>query len=436
MLLAIASWVVASPAAAQDFDGNAVADASDPNDDNDALNDVIDPFALDRNNGLATAPSVSYEWQDPATDGAGGLFGLGFTGLMTDGKTDYLSRFAAGEVTTAGGAVTVNPVGPGDAYARFNTQRHGFQFGVRARPTGAPFTVHTRIVAPFQGIAPTDFQSMGLFVGTGDQDNYVKVTTAHIGRPGIQVLNEQDGAVVSLGIAPTALPGPELVDLYLRVDPAAAAVQPSFSTTTNGTTTPRADIGPPISVPAAWFTAPDRGLAVGILSTAYPNAPAFAATWDLLEVTAGGGAATGSPSVELIPIEPGRAARVSSLRLASRRFPTTVRRGRRVGTTVLLSLTGPARVDLEVYRRTSGRRAGSRCVKPTRANRRNRTCIREVRFRGSVRASLGFGSHRIRFTGRIAGRRLPAGQYRLVAVATDPSGERTRTRGPLFRVTR
>jgi hypothetical protein len=300
MLFALASWAfVASPAAAQDFDRDNIADASDPNDDNDALDDVIDPFALDKDNGLATGIPVSYQWQNPASDGVGGLFGLGFTGLMTDGKTDYLSRFGANEVTTTGGAVTVNPVGPGDAFERFNSQRHGFQFGVRARPGDAPFTVHTRVVAPFAGTTPVDFQSMGLFVGTGDQDNYVKVTTAHIGRPGIQVLNEQGGAVAALGIAPTPLPGPDFVDLYLRVDPANAAVQPSFSTTTGGTTTRRTDIGGPLPVPQSWFTAADRGLAVGILSTAYPNGPGFPATWDLLEVTAGGGAA-GNPSVKRI----------------------------------------------------------------------------------------------------------------------------------------
>ena len=34
---------------------------------------------------------------------------------------------------------------------------------------------------------------MGLFVGTGDQDNYVKLITAHNGHPGVQALKEVNG---------------------------------------------------------------------------------------------------------------------------------------------------------------------------------------------------------------------------------------------------
>jgi hypothetical protein len=36
--------------------------------------------------------------------------------------------------------------------------------------------VRTRIVGPFKGVTPQNYQSMGLFLGTGDQDNYVKIT--------------------------------------------------------------------------------------------------------------------------------------------------------------------------------------------------------------------------------------------------------------------
>jgi len=433
LLLVLAAWTTApAPAFAQDFDADATVDAADADDDNDGLADTVDPFALDKANGLATPIPFSLPFDTPG----GGLLGLGFTGLMSNGTADYASLFDPAAVSLGGGAVTVNGIDDGDAYRFFNTQRNAFQVGVSARPTDAPFTVHTRIVAPFRGITPQNYQSMGFFIGTGDQDNYVKVTTAHIEVPGIEVLREVGGEPTS-GVFPFALPGPDFVDLYAVVDPRTATMQPSFTATTGGTTTERTNAGPVVSMPAEWFAAPDRGLAIGILSTSFAAAPPFSASWDILEATADG-APTGQaapPVVDLIPIERDKAARVSKLRLASTRFSAVSRRGRRAGTTVRLTLTGKATVELLVYRRTSGRTVRGRCVKTTRSNRRARTCTREIRVRGSVRRSLPFGNHNVRFTGTLAGRRLSPGQYRLVAVATD-GRTRTRTRGPLFRVTR
>ncbi len=269
-----------------DFDGDKVSDLTDANDDNDALADKSDPFARDANNGLTTAMPVSYLWENESSDALGGFFGLGFTGLMTNGVADYLSQFDPEGMTTGGaaGVVTVDEVDPGDAYGATNSQRYGFQFGVKARPADGPFTVRTRIVGPFKGITPANYQSMGLFIGTGDQNNYVKLTTAAVGGTGVQVAGEVAG-VPSAQKAPLTLPGPDFVDLYLRVDPSTGTVQPSYTATTNGTTTARTTVGSgPITVPLEWFTAADRGLAVGIISTSTGSVP-FPATWDFMEVT-------------------------------------------------------------------------------------------------------------------------------------------------------
>jgi hypothetical protein len=281
---ATAAPVVAqSPVASADFDGDGIANAADLDDDNDGLPDVADPFALDPANGLAQPLPISYEWQSPATDGVGGLFGLGFTGLMANGTADYLTQFDQLGVTTGSGVLTVSQVDPGDAFATPNTQRYAFQLGVPARPAGGPLTVRTRVVAPFRGVTPQDFQSMGLFVGTGDQDNYVKVTTAIIGEPSIQVVREEAAVPTSTRTA-LPMPGPDYVDLYLRVDPEAATVRASYVASVNGTRGARTDVGGPISVPQSWFTAPDRGLAVGIISTSNGPGEPFPATWDLIEV--------------------------------------------------------------------------------------------------------------------------------------------------------
>jgi hypothetical protein len=264
-----------------DFDNDKVSDLTDANDDNDALADVVDPFARDKDNGLTTPMPVSYLWENEASAEVGGFFGLGFTGLMTNGKTDYLQQFDAEGMTTGGaaGVVTVDEVDPGDAFGPGNSQRYGFQFGVKARPTDGPFTVSTRIVGPFKGVTPEDYQSMGLFLGTGDQDNYVKITTAAVGGTGIQVGREVAGVATSTK-TPLVMPGPDAVDLFLTVDPQAGTVQPSYMLSSDGAGDQRINVGGKISVPTSWFTALDRGLAVGIISTSNgPGAP-FAASWD------------------------------------------------------------------------------------------------------------------------------------------------------------
>jgi len=133
-------------------------------------------------------------------------------------------------------------------------------------------------------MTPEDKQSMGLFIGNGDQDNYVKfVTNANGGAGGIEFSHEVNGAFTSRPVAAVSMPGPDAVDLYLDVDPATNKVQPSYRVTTNGVAGPRQNLGSTLSVPASWFGG-TRGLAVGIISTSAGPGPEFPATWDLIEV--------------------------------------------------------------------------------------------------------------------------------------------------------
>jgi hypothetical protein len=118
----------------------------------------------------------------------------------------------------------------GDAFKTNNTQKYGFQFGVNTSSTSKPFTVHTRIQAPFAGMTPENNQSMGLFIGNGDQDNYVKlVTAANGGAGGIEFAKEESGNFAKRPRADVAMPGPDAVDLFLTVDPVANTVQPAGS---------------------------------------------------------------------------------------------------------------------------------------------------------------------------------------------------------------
>ncbi len=272
-----------------DWDGDLNSNLNDPDDDNDGTPDTSDAFAIDPSNGLTKALPVVYTWENDAPS-PGGILNLGFTGLMTNGAADYESLYDASKMTAGGaaGVTTVDEASDGDALGGLNSQMYGFQFGVNLNPTANDdFTVHTRIMGPFNGLIPQDFQSMGLFIGTGDQDNYVKVvTSANGGAGGIEFIKEVGGSSTSRPVAPVTLPGPNYVDLYLSVDPDAATVQPRYSVTIGGVTGPVTDLGGPEPVPSGWFTNPTSGLAIGILSTSRGTAPAFPATWDFIEVTA------------------------------------------------------------------------------------------------------------------------------------------------------
>jgi outer membrane protein assembly factor BamB len=284
-----------------DWNQNGISDLHDPDDDSDGLADTVDPFAIDPNNGLTTDIPITYSYQDgllnqpcaptPFPSGCpGGLLGVGFTGLMTNGVSNYASLFDESNMTVGGaaGVLTISEVPPGDALGSQNTQQYGLQFGVDANPlvTGV-FTAHTRILAPFAGITPAGNESLGLYIGTGDQDNYLKlVATANGGSPGMQVVDEVGGVDTFVPVSPLALPGPDFIDLYLTVDPNADTVQARYQATTNGVSGPLVTIGSPISIPSSWLTNPTDGLAIGLISTSSGGSP-FAATWSVLEATDG-----------------------------------------------------------------------------------------------------------------------------------------------------
>jgi hypothetical protein len=273
-----------------DADGDHDSDLNDPDDDNDGAADSTDAFALDAQNGRGTDLPVRYSWEngDPS---AGGILGLGFTGLMTNGVDDYEALFDPDGVTAGGaaGVLTIDMVPGGDALGTLNSQQYGLQLGVDVTAATAPFTAHTRIVAPFAGAAPEDFQSMGLFVGTGRQNSYVKITTAaRGGSGGVELTREVNDAAALAAAAPVAMPGPDYVDLYLTVDPGDATVQARYAVTTGGVTAATVSLGAPQAVPSSWFTSATTGLAVGIISTSRGAAPAFPATWDFVRVESGG----------------------------------------------------------------------------------------------------------------------------------------------------
>jgi len=280
-----------------DYDDDGNPDQLDNDDDNDGLSDSTDPFALDPDNGLSTELPVELDFSStdtfantiPAT--SGGTDGLGFTGLMTNGQDNYSELYNPDNVFAGGQAnlLSVSEVPDGDAYQNNNDQQYAFQFGADTADVTEPFTVHTTVAGFPED--PASAQSAGMFVGTGDQDNYLKfVVSATDGTGGVQLATETDGSFTSVAQPNDAtVTGSETAtDLYLTVD---STTDPSPN---NGvdeyavTATYTVDGGQEQTVgttaaPAAWFTDSDQGLAVGVISTSL-NAPTFSATWDQLSV--------------------------------------------------------------------------------------------------------------------------------------------------------
>lgn len=270
-----------------DVDGDFLSDLNDPDDDNDGTIDPLDPFAIDPNNGLSTTLPVSYTWDNNAPS-AGGLLGLGFTGLMINGSDDYLDLYDPAGMTAggAGGLVTIDQVPAGDAILGENSQENGFQFGVNVGSESAPFRLHSGVLSPFSAMTPQDYQSMGIFLGSGDQDNYLKFVVAANGYPGVgglQVLHEEGGAITFEQVYGPAdgvsLLGSSRVDLYLTVDPVALTVQPEFAVD-GGPVTP---LGGPLPIAAGWLQGGDA-LAVGLISTSFGPGDPFPATWGEIDV--------------------------------------------------------------------------------------------------------------------------------------------------------
>jgi hypothetical protein len=276
-----------------DNDGDFVSDLNDPDDDDDGIPDVSDAFAIDADNGTTTLLPVLYPFfnADPGT----GFFGLGFTGLMTNGVTDWLDQFDENFLAAGGaaGLFTVEQVTEGDALGASNDQEHGFQFGVAVDSASEVFSVRTRLLSPYFQVGgaqsvPIDFQSYGLVLGAGDQDNYAKVVlNAQGGAGGIEVVLET-GGIASGTSYDTAVVGDVLgsifIDLYFTVDPAALTVQPQVALDD----APIVNLGAPLAIPASWLDPLDaRGLAVGVISTASGSGVPFGGTWELFEVTPG-----------------------------------------------------------------------------------------------------------------------------------------------------
>jgi hypothetical protein len=126
---------------------------------------------------------------------------------------------------------------------------------------------------------------------------------------------------------------------------------------------------------------------------------------------------------------------LSALSLSPKRF-RAARSGRviasSVGTTISYTLSEAAAVKFRIERR----RVRGRCAKPSRPHRRAKGCTRYTTLRGSFTHQGQAGANKLRFTGRLKGRKQQPGRYRLRATATDPAGNKSPPKRSRFRIIR
>lgn len=267
-----------------DFDGDGLADGSDPDDDGDGLADTLDPFALDYLNGRITQPPVHLGFAEE--EDLGGLLSLGFTGLMTNGRTDYRQAFDP-EFMTAGGAgglLTLDSVDAGSARGSTNSQKGALQFGLAIDRASGPVIVRSRIECPCLGPETGSGQAIGMFVGTGTQDDYVAILVdAAPDGLGLRLVQENAGRV-SEDRFQAAIPEVGSVTLELELDPFAGTLLPAFRFGDGK----QRNLGRPVALaidsPLHRALTGPPVLAVGVLATSHGGQP-FAATWDLIEAT-------------------------------------------------------------------------------------------------------------------------------------------------------
>ena len=104
--------------------------------------------------------------------------------------------------------------------------------------------------------------------------------------------------------------------------------------------------------------------------------------------------------------------------------------------TVSFKLNLPSRVTFTIQRSTTGRRVKAACVAPTKRNASRKRCTRLVALRGSFARTGVAGPNRVRFSGRLAGRRLAPGNYKLVITPSSAAGTKGKAAAVAFRIIR
>ena len=141
------------------------------------------------------------------------------------------------------------------------------------------------------------------------------------------------------------------------------------------------------------------------------------------------------PPANPAPVVRGFSVTNKVFRAAGGRAAASAKRPIPVGTTFRWRLSEAARVRIVVERQGTGRRAGGRCRKETRKNRKARRCTLYTAS-GALTARGRAGKGTKRFDGRLRRKALPPGSYRGVMIATDSGGQKSKAKRIAFKIVR
>ncbi len=275
-----------------------ISDLNDDDDDNDGIIDANDPFQLgDPTNGGSDAFTLPI-FNDLFNNqqGLGGIFGLGMTGLMNNGDTgnnwlDWLDDRDNGpnpnDVLGGAPGIMTSHMTDGTALGAANTQEKGYQYGVQVDNTTGKFTVvggMNGFTGPLRLYENTDGVTggeLGLFIGDGTQNNYIKFVVTTDGFTALQEINDVPGTpiqtIIPIGNRPTAA-----IRFYFVVDPATGTVDLEYQIDSNG----RVLLGT-INATGTILQALQNSssdLAVGFIGSSNTPGKELEGSWDFLNV--------------------------------------------------------------------------------------------------------------------------------------------------------
>lgn len=258
-----------------DQDGDKISNLTDPDDDNDGINDDVDPLQF----GQPFTLPIYNEFRSDEPPFAG-LFDIAITGVMSNGNPNWEASIPASDILGGtSGIITMDPVGSGDALT--NDQIQGYQFGVLPGNNNV-FTIVGSVATTD---LPNSQQSAGIFFGDGTQSDYIKVVRTNTNT--LAVIAEVND-VEQTGLPSVTVSNlPNEIFLYFLVDPFAGTVQVQYSLDEQV----RVDIGSPIVIHgnlATCLSDESKPVIVGLIANDSDPNDIFSVSFDKIDVFEGG----------------------------------------------------------------------------------------------------------------------------------------------------
>jgi len=144
-------------------------------------------------------------------------------------------------------------------------------------------------------------------------------------------------------------------------------------------------------------------------------------------VCPGGTATTTTLAVDTLPV-------IGKLKAAPKKFlPAGVGKGKG-GTKFRVKLNEKAKIQVKIEQRLPGRKVGRKCKKPTPGNAAKKKCSRFLVKGSRIKKNGKAGWNAIAFNGKLKGKPLAPGGYRITAVATDSAKGRSAPKTAGFQV--